>query len=289
MKHLLHCWTLHVVSLRGLCWDHCFFFIYINDLPNISDILTFFLFADDTNIYLEAKSLHILENIINKELKKLYLWLNINRLALNVEKTNYIIFHPYNKPAKAQTTIKINNKAIKETVYIKYFGILIDYTLSWKAHIHTISKKIPRSIGIMHKLKPYLPSKVMKDVYYSLVFSQIVYGIEVWGSAFKTEVDKILILQKRVLRLITYDNYPNNIGPLRPTDPLFYNLKILMISDMYKYQIAKFVYKSINRHQIIFMIGFIVILIHIAIEQGLILTYRIMKPNLIYFTLYENK
>ena len=67
------------------------FLIYINDLPNISEKLQFFLFADDTNIYDESKDLKELEKTVNGELKKLTLWLNVNRLALNVKKTNFVI------------------------------------------------------------------------------------------------------------------------------------------------------------------------------------------------------
>ena len=76
------------------------FLLYINDLPNISKILNFYLFADDTNIYYESKSLNEIEKTVNKELDKLYLWLNVNRLSLNLDKTNYIIFHPFNKKLK---------------------------------------------------------------------------------------------------------------------------------------------------------------------------------------------
>ena len=67
------------------------FLIYINDLPNISKKLSFFLFADDTNIYYESSNLKELELTVNKELKLLSLWLNLNRLALNVSKTNFVI------------------------------------------------------------------------------------------------------------------------------------------------------------------------------------------------------
>ena len=104
------------------------FLIYINDLPNISKILNFYLFADDTNIYYESSSLDNLERTVNSELNKLFLWLNVNRLSLNIDKTNFIVFHPYNKPKKKRITIKINNKAIKEKEYIKYLGVLIDST-----------------------------------------------------------------------------------------------------------------------------------------------------------------
>ena len=102
------------------------FLLYINDLPNISKVLNFYLFADDTNIYYESNSLSELERTVNKELRKLYLWLNVNRLSLNLDKTNFIIFHPFNKPSQQNVTIKINKKALVEKECIKYLGILID-------------------------------------------------------------------------------------------------------------------------------------------------------------------
>ena len=61
----------------------------------------------------------------------------------------------------------------------------------------------------MYKLRPFLPLKVMQNVYYSLGYSHIIYSIEAWGSAFKTDLEKILILQKRAMRLMTFnDTYP---------------------------------------------------------------------------------
>ena len=96
--------------------------------PILVKFLNFYLFADDTNIYYESSSLDNLKRTVNSELNKLFLWLNVNRLSLNIDKTNFIVFHPYNKPKKKHITIKINNKAIKEKEYIKYLGVLIDYS-----------------------------------------------------------------------------------------------------------------------------------------------------------------
>ena len=223
------------------------FLIYTNDLPNVSELLDIYLFADDINIYYESKTLDDIEKTLNEELNKLFIWLNVNRLSLNIDKTNYIIFHPYNKPMKDHITIKINNKVIDQKEFIKYLGILMDSTLSWKFHISNISKKTSRSIGIMYKLRPFLPLKVMKDVYYSLVYSHIIYAIEVWSSTFKTELNKILILQKRALRLMTFSGlYPDTPGPLCPSNPIFSKLNMLKVSDIHKYQVLKFVFKSIN-------------------------------------------
>ena len=65
------------------------FLIYINDLPNVSKFLSFYLFADDTNIYFEATDLVSLQKIMNRELKYVKKWLHADKLALNLEKNNY--------------------------------------------------------------------------------------------------------------------------------------------------------------------------------------------------------
>ena len=67
------------------------FLIYINDLPNTSKVLHFFLFADDINIYYEAESPEKLGHVMNKELSELHKWLVVNRLSLNIDKTNFTV------------------------------------------------------------------------------------------------------------------------------------------------------------------------------------------------------
>ena len=72
---------------------------------------------------------------------------------------------------KKRITIKINKKAIKEKESIKYLGVLVDSTLSWKHQILNLSKKKSHAI---YKLGPFLPLKVMRNVYYSLVYSHYI-------------------------------------------------------------------------------------------------------------------
>ena len=94
----------------------------------------------------------------------------------------------------------------------------------------------------MYKLKPFLPLNVMKNVYYSLIYSHIIYAIDVWGSAFKTELDKILILQKRVMMLMSLNVFLSTPGPLSSTDPIFVKLNCMKVEYIYKYQVSKFVF-----------------------------------------------
>ena len=104
--------------------------------------MKFYLFADDTNIYLESDDPTKLEKNMNKELEKLHAWLCINRLSLNITKTNFVIFHSINKPKK-HITILINKEAIDEVKHVKYLGVLIDPQLTFKCIINEIQKKGP--------------------------------------------------------------------------------------------------------------------------------------------------
>ena len=103
--------------------------------------MSFFLFADDTNIYYESDDLRELEKTVNKELKILSLWLNLNRLALNVSKTNFVIFRSTRKPVNHNVILIMNRRAIAQSDHVKYLGVLVDQHLSWKYQISNVSKK----------------------------------------------------------------------------------------------------------------------------------------------------
>ena len=89
------------------------FLVYINDLPNASKKLTFYLFADDTNIYYESKDLSNLIKIVNRELRLVKKCLDANKLSLNIDMTNYIIFHSSSVNISSAFDIKIGKKCIK--------------------------------------------------------------------------------------------------------------------------------------------------------------------------------
>ena len=128
------------------------FLIYINDLPKVSKKLTFFLFADDTNIYYESSDILEIQKTVNKELRKVRKWLDANRLALNIEKTNFVLFHsPRNKPV-SQIILKFGKQKINQENCVKFLGLLLDSNLNWKAHITELSKKLSRTVGLFYKI-----------------------------------------------------------------------------------------------------------------------------------------
>ena len=86
------------------------FLIYINDLPSVSKVLSFYLFADDTNIYFKSFDIVHLQKVMNRELRKVRKWLDANHLALNIDKTNFVIFHSPQKKITEPVILKIGKK-----------------------------------------------------------------------------------------------------------------------------------------------------------------------------------
>ena len=147
---------------------------------------------------------------ISQELCKLYDWLTANKLTLNIKKSNFVIFSPVQRKSTYQPKIMIfdneqnKNVALECKEFIKYLGILIDSHLTWKHHIDHIAIKISRTIGLISKIRHFVPKHTLINIYRSLVAPYLSYGLIVWGQACKSYLDKLLKLQKRALRFIYF-------------------------------------------------------------------------------------
>ena len=122
----------------------------------------------------------------------------------------------------------------------KFLGVLIDENLTWKHHIDALSKTISRNIGVLNKLKHFVPDKILHTLYCTLVMPYINYGILIWGNAANVYLDKIFKLQKWALRTISNSHYRAH------SSPLFANFKILNVFDSFKLELSMFMYKHFN-------------------------------------------
>ena len=97
--------------------------------------------------------------------------------------------------------------------YVKYLGLMIDSNLSWKYHIEAICHKISKSVGIIAKIRHYVPRRVLLSIYNSLIVPYITYGVCAWGNCALTFQRKIVNLQKRALRLIYFSKSREHAVP----------------------------------------------------------------------------
>ena len=217
---------------QGSILGPLFFILYINDLPNASKLVEPLLFADDTSIFYSHSNPHTLESVINNELKSIEVWLRCNKLSVNVKKTTYLIFKPWQK------VISYGGKLLTQTNSTKFLGVYIDEHLTWKDHISYLCKQMSKSIGILFRSRFCLSSKTKLTLYYSLIYPHITYCI--WSSTYVTNLNRIYCLQKRAVRAITNSDYKAYSAPL------FSKLRILDIFQINSFETAKCMYRYHN-------------------------------------------
>ena len=169
------------------------FIIYMNDIREASENFKAILYADDTNLLsplcsfststsLKDIQTEQLSENINKELGNILEWLNTNKLSLNVKKTKFMIFHyRQRKIDNLIPNLKINSEPIERVTEFNCLGLTIDEHLNWPPHIQKVSNKISRTLGIMNRLKRFLPTNVLRLIYNSLILPYFQYSILTWG------------------------------------------------------------------------------------------------------------
>lgn len=120
------------------------FSIYLNDLP-ASTSSRLVMYADDTGIVIEADNLQTLKQRILDSLNTVVSWYQSNRLQINVDKTNLLIFTPKKNMVTVNQMV-LNNTLIPCTNAVRILGIIIENQLSWNEHLELLSQKLNRAI-----------------------------------------------------------------------------------------------------------------------------------------------
>ena len=214
------------------------FLLYINDFRLCLRNTNTGHFADDTFIMYSSKKLKTIETVINTELKEVIKWLRLNKLSLNASKTELIFFHSQRRILNYDDiSIKFDGKKLSPVDSIKYLGMYIDKYLTWNVHIRELSKKLSRANGILSKLRHNAPLELCLQVYYAIFYSHLTYGCNIWGLTTEENLNKIEVLQKKCLRIMTFSDFNSH------TNPLFIDLKLLKVRDIIKLNQLKLVYE----------------------------------------------
>ena len=112
---------------------------------------------------------------INRDLKLVVQWIKTNKLSLNTSKTELVISKPKNK-------ISTNSgQKIKPSSQVKYLGTIIQDDLHWNSHLTKLRKQLSRSIGLLSKVRYYVPKHLLRTIYHSIFNSHLIYACEIWG------------------------------------------------------------------------------------------------------------
>ena len=221
------------------------FIIYINDFPNVCENCTFILYADDANILISGRNIAEIEEIFNTLSKKLEIWVNSNALALNLKKTNYMIFSNH-KIHDIPFKPRICNHDLERKYSTRFLGFIINEHLTWNQHILAIKAKMSRYVGILYKLKNILPFFARKNIFHSFVQSHLNYCSLVWGLGPKACIEPLFTEQKKAIRALMPGNninyYKDGMSPCH-TKPFFTENKIMTIHSIILANILNFMHK----------------------------------------------
>ena len=194
------------------------------------------LYADDTAIITSNSKLDIAYRQAQEMFTKMYHWCVANKLSINSDKTNFVLFHMKNKPVPRNfTSIQTDVMQISRVKSVQYLGMLLDENLYWHDHVDQICASLVKYFGIFNHIKDFVSMRISKQLYYAFIYSRIQYGIEAFGSCAKETLSKLLIMQNKLLQLfLKWDRRT-------PTDLVHNRLSILKIDDVHIAKVLSFV------------------------------------------------
>ena len=133
---------------------------------------------------------------------------------------------------------QLNRPILEFQNHSKFLGIIIDNKSKFNTHSDCIASKYSKSIGVLYRIKDFVPRSFLINLYNTLILPYLSYCISIWGGTCDTHTDQIIKLQKRALRIICNKSFREH------TNDLFISCSILKFNDIYRYNLAVYFYKS---------------------------------------------
>lgn len=219
---------------QGTILSPVLFNLYVNDLLRLKLSGEIAAFADDTRLLCSEKNRSVLYKNANEDFESIKNWLAANLLTLNTDKTVFLEFNP--KTCENDTAHGITGiKRVEET---KFLGVIIDDKLKWDRHVSQITTKLRKTIYKFVQLRQCVNEEVLKTVYYALVQSHLTYGIIAWGGAFQNTLEKLAVIQRKILKVMYKKAYRF------PTEEIFKLSGVLNINQLYIKEATIEIYKQ---------------------------------------------
>ena len=95
-------------------------------------------------------------------------------------------------------------------------------------------------MGALSKLRYFVNTDILINLYYSLIYPFLIYGIIAWGTTYPTTLQPLYVLQKKAMRIMTFSKFDEH------SSPLFKSLNIIKLFDLVTLYISVFMYKFHN-------------------------------------------
>ena len=145
--------------------------------------------------------------------------------------------------------LEIGGTKLERVVDFNFLGLTLNENMSWKSHTDKLANKLSKYVGIINRLKRYLPSHILKTLYFSLVHSSLNYALLAWGF----NCGRLKKLQKKIIRIITNSKFNAH------TEPILKEVGILKLEDMFKLNICKWYYRYKHRKLPYYFLDYVIL------------------------------
>ena len=151
---------------KGASWGPYFSFFYVNDLPTVVNHCSVSLYADDNVLYCFSSNIKDLENALNEDMSRIALWLNQNKLILNIEKTKSMLIGSDRKlRAATATSVSVFDEEVESVEHFKYLGVTLSSNFTWTEQIEYVKSLFPLSARILFITVSFSRSLIMPTLF----------------------------------------------------------------------------------------------------------------------------
>ena len=194
---------------QGSVLSTLLFILYIDDVRSEVEKCEISIFADDIAIWIVENDFKNAIKLINEDLNRIFIWCRKWRFDLSIEKCIATIFTKSSRTREIfirEKLITINKVSLDINLNPRFLGLWFDSRLSWNFHFMKIKETVDRKLGMLKRIAQTnrgATRGALIVLYKSFILPSIEYGSAIYGSASKTSLKKLDILQNRCLRFIT--------------------------------------------------------------------------------------
>jgi hypothetical protein len=182
------------------------FSLYVNDMPVPSRHVDLALYADDTAIIATSRKSTLLIRYLESYLSDLERWLREWRTAINVSKSNAMLFAKAAWRIPRPRPVHFLGKPIEWVDTARYLGVALHSRLTWRSHIVQVRMKSSQRLGVLGCLLNRRSGLSIRNgflLYKQLIRPMLDNACHIWRCAARSYFEQLQALQSKCLRVAT--------------------------------------------------------------------------------------
>lgn len=209
------------------------FTLFVNDLPfQLADFSEVHMYADDTALTLGTKHPDCLDIQSYIAYNMAVQYCHQNDLVVNEEKTQQLVIGKKKEEVSGIPGLAVSTE-------IKHLGVTLDQNLTWNKHVDNVCGKLSSGLYVLKRMSQISEDKTIRTTYFALFESHLRYGLAVWGYSSVGNLQRVLVLQKKAVRVMA------KLGFRDSCRNAFKELRILTVVSLFILETTMFA-RSIN-------------------------------------------